>query len=84
MGPIKSEKSVDMLPTLPYPDPALAAMGKYIKNTRWKAQTTPAARPFLRPAAHIALSRPPPNRPPGAGVETISQRPRVFSNYFPS
>ncbi|XP_042882310.1 paired box protein Pax-1-like isoform X1 [Penaeus japonicus] len=28
MGPIKSEKSVDMLPTLPYPDPALAAMGK--------------------------------------------------------
>lgn len=29
MGPIKSEKSMDMLPTLPYPDPALAAMGKY-------------------------------------------------------
>ncbi|XP_071534863.1 paired box protein Pax-9-like [Panulirus ornatus] len=32
MGPIKSEKSVDMLPTLPYPDPALAAMDPQIQQ----------------------------------------------------
>lgn len=29
MGPIKSEKAVEVLPSLPYPDPALAAMGEY-------------------------------------------------------
>ena len=31
MGPIKTEKASyeNVLPTLPYPDPALAAMGKY-------------------------------------------------------
>ncbi|XP_064104292.1 paired box protein Pax-1-like isoform X1 [Macrobrachium nipponense] len=32
MGPIKSEKTVDMLPSLPYPDPALAAMDPQIQQ----------------------------------------------------
>ena len=34
MGPIKTEKTSfdNVLPSLPYPDPALAAMGEYPKK----------------------------------------------------
>lgn len=32
MGPIKSEKAVEVLPSLPYPDPALAAMDPQIQQ----------------------------------------------------
>ncbi|MPC46642.1 hypothetical protein E2C01_040366 [Portunus trituberculatus] len=68
MGPIKSEKSLEVLPSLPYPDPALAAM----VLTRYPAVVLASgtSRPFL-----AAGDKFPHQRPPSRPVPRVSPRP---------
>lgn len=70
MGPIKSEKAVEVLPSLPYPDPALAAMGEYCSLASLAPAPLPRcpARRLPRAVSAAAASTPPRDVMPAGGA----------------